>query len=207
MPESSKREYLQRDELGRLIRILALDDEGIEYRSQALVPWADLVAFRAFPDLFLDKTHAGLGVPFPRVVLYLASGRALFVRGSGLRTRDSAHEIRPFERVPPEFKDLVDDLDRRGIPRWSGPREETVILGTGAAFLAAATAGGFGALAFLQAIESYSEVVLVGGILAGMCGIGVGFGLACLARRRYLRRCYPNPPGLTVRSATFDILE
>lgn len=180
-------EYIRREELGTFVRVIRLSDEGIEFRKRPLVRWSEVVAFRAFPDFLLDRAYSAIRSPFPRLILYLRDGRIFVIPGSGLRTRQSAEGIRPFEQIPNEFDELVGEVSRRGVARWQGPREEAVVLGTAFAFMATTSAVGFAALGWLHTTDAYAEAAGIAGILAGVCGVGVGFLLARMVRMRFLK--------------------
>jgi hypothetical protein len=110
-------------------QILRLRDDEVVVHETKRVPWADVVGFRAFPDFYPDLILAFLGSAKPRLALYLRTGEVLHVRGDLLvKAFDEMHREKG---IPIAFEELVDDIRTRGVMKWNGPKEETVLFTTG----------------------------------------------------------------------------
>jgi hypothetical protein len=173
--------------LGGFREAVAISEDGIRFAGRLFVPWSEVRAFRSYPKFFQDTAFAVLGNPIPRLAIYLRNGAALTVRGSGLRTPETIKGIRPLERIPHEYEDLVREIRRRGVPTWEGPREEIVAL------VGAFGLGLFGFFVWLAvekwvpALNGGLEAALILGILVGGVGLLTSPLLARAARRAYLR--------------------
>jgi hypothetical protein len=154
----------------RFSEVLQIDDVGFVYKSQADEKWGDVAGYRASPDFFPDRVLKAMRSAKPRLALYLRNGHVLKVRGDILVRRGEA--MRREDGVPIAFTDLVGTLDRIGIQKWQGPKEEAALFGT---------AGILMLLGFVVGVAVAARL----GMMADALGIGVG-AAAILAQAAFL---------------------
>jgi hypothetical protein len=146
-----------------------------------------VAGFRPCYGLLTTERHATFGPLFPRLIIYLRDGRVFVVPGKGLKRSRGGTANPPLVSPADDFEHLIETLDRLGVPRWQGPREELVAYCSASLVLLAAFGVGFGVLAWRGLVDSYSEVVLILAILTSFVGVFIGFGVARLLRARYAR--------------------
>ena len=129
--ESSRaRSFGYRKMRGAFREVLALDENGVTIKGRYSVPWSNVVAKRTYPNFYQDRW---LGWLQPRLRIYVRDGRSYFFLGAGLLAREDtgARRKRGWGELPATYRDLVAQLDHRGIPEWSGPREEVTLVQVG----------------------------------------------------------------------------
>lgn len=165
---------------GAFREVLALDERGITIKRLRLVPWSNVVAKRTYPNFYQDRW---LGWFQPRLRIYVRDGRSYLFLGAGLLAREDAggRRKRGWGELPASYRDLIAQLDYRGIPDWSGPREEVTLLQVGMA------------LAIFGGLLGYA--LATGGLLAksvdvdDAVGVGwVGLGLLSFAVTPFIAR-------------------
>lgn len=171
-------------------QVIRISDEGVCFKSGDLVPWAKVVGLRASPDFLLDKAFDSLGVPQPRVSIYLDDGRVFSFRGTGLR-RPESRRIRWFESVSEEYQSAVQRLKARVRRGWEGPREERIVLHTGyaialAAFVVTVCILGWSGIAVSR--DTQLGIGMTAAVLLGQLGFVVGPVVARWMRKRYLHQ-------------------
>ncbi|HWW61696.1 MAG TPA: hypothetical protein VN181_10050 [Thermoanaerobaculia bacterium] len=143
--------------------VIRICDDYLEDHTGRRVPWQDVIAYRAYPRFAHDLVYAALGMPKPRLTIYLRSGQIIRMRGDILVSDDEP--IRREGGVPVAFKELVSIFRARGVDEWKGPKEEYVLIGVARALFV--IGGAIAAALAVREAWSISRVAafIVGGVI------------------------------------------
>ena len=153
------------------------------------MPWQEVAAKRAYPNFYQDHW---LGWLRPRLRIYLRDGRSFLFPCSKLASREVAGRSasRRWGELPSSYLDLVGNLERRGVPEWTGPKEEVTLLQ-----VAAVLAILFALLAYVLVTQrlivpttELDAVVAVAWVGGGFLSFAVTPFIARRGRRRHMSR-------------------
>jgi hypothetical protein len=160
--------------------IIRVDEEGFVYKHSLRVHWAEVVAYRAFPDFLFDLVEAFVLSAKRRLSLYLADGRIIAIRGDLLRTKDDT--LNPDHA----FEQLRNEVERRNVPKWRGPREEVILLATAWVLLVLGGTAGAAYATWSQAKAGALGAAVVSGVLTSQFAFLLAPAIGRRARRIYI---------------------
>lgn len=177
----------QRTLWGGFREVLAFDEDCVTIRRRLAVPWQEVAAKRAYPNFYQDHW---LGWLRPRIRVYLRDGRSFLFPCSRLASREEAGRpaSRRWGELPSSYLDLVRNFERRGVPEWTGPKEEVTLLQVAAvlAILFALSAYVLGTATLNVPTSELDAVVAAAWVGGGFLAFAVTPFIARRGRRRHM---------------------
>lgn len=176
--------------LRRFDGILSIRENALQFRKR-IIPWQDVVGYRGYPKFWGDELFMFVKSPQPRLSIYFVDGSLLKVRGDLLRKKDRVAAT--VDGMPSAYMQLIEELERRGVPEWHGPTEESALF-RAAAFLgwtAAIVAFSISSRSGIDYVQRMA-VALVIGVAAANLSFFVSPYIAKRARLKYMSQLIRN---------------